>query len=1198
MPSSKKYAKKKSSKSSSSTKKKNNTVFDPSRANAARLTLKSTDKNFILEALNELQVLKVSRSTSNTAAKDGSDTNNKIKIVPRKIARDDMLKQMKKELKEDKKKDAERRKRDDRKKGIPTASKVRINLGILLTSEKKLVVLKRCDNLKEIFKTTKTKFSSKKAKLKKPSRAFCEIEGRFEEIEGTDNLCNDDLVIVTENGEVPPGFMKEKNNDLEANDDDDSVTDKNDIKVSKLRTKYHKMNNKNKHKDTLSKEDIESETKYLLNRHKDVSQKAEFQNMLTHRSNLPAAKFRAKVIDTLSTNQVMVISGATGCGKTTQIPQFILEHFITSNAGGLCNIICTQPRRISAIGVAERVAVERSEKIGDVIGYQIRLDSRLSKHTRINFCTIGILLRRLSTNPTLEGISHILLDEVHEREMLSDFILVILKDLLKKRKDLKIVLMSATLNSDMFSQYFNDCPTIDIPGRTYPVEKYGLETILDLIKYKPSPEYILHGSNGMKLNNKNDHKNDHNINRNNDSNKNTMGKIELKQTHLEIEKALKHCSLNARSAIDKINERKINYDLIVEIVKYICKSEKKEAEARQQQRGRGDNDNVNSDGKAILIFLPGVGEIRQCYNALYDHLIKRNNNYLSLKVLQLHGSLRVAEQRLVFKKFPGYRKVVLSTNIAETSITIEDISYVIDTGKVKETRYDQQTRCQALVETWVSRANALQRMGRAGRVAKGKCFQLYSIKTSLLEMLPYQIPEIQRTSLEHVILQVHLLGLGAPIEFLMKTVDPPLMKSITSATKRLQELKALDIKTKKLTPLGLHLANLPCEAGIGKMLIYGTIFSCIEPVLTIAAGLSVKSPFVVPMSRRADAQAAKMSLAKHNSDLLTLVNVYNEWSSLTTYREKRQYCDIKYLSHATLDMMRHLRKQFCNLLRSAGFLGHDNDDNKDDADDVIGDLLWNNKSKQYQCNKNGSSVAILRSVITAGLYPNVIRINKSEKRGRLKFTTQKETINIHPSSVNFKCQFRKKKWMVYHQKQQTSQIYVYDSTVITARSLLLFGGEMNFNFDTGTIQLDDWISFKSSPDVWKIMSMFREELDYVLEKRLGNPFVDGNDLDNSETKVINIMVKFLESENNTGAPNSYINEDIYFKSTKPNLTKLLNNNNNDKKSNGGGFKYVENKYKKGQKNKKQKNHQNNSNNDKPATVTKTKNHDDINFDKI
>ena len=201
----------------------------------------------------------------------------------------------------------------------------------------------------------------------------------------------------------------------------------------KLREKYHK-NNENRSKNILSSEEVEIETKYLLNRNNDVSNMDEYKKMVMHRNNLPAAKFRTKVIETLSKNQVMVISGATGCGKTTQIPQFILEHFIDSKKGGQCNIICTQPRRISAIGVAERVAVERSEKIGDVIGYQIRLDNRLSKHTRINFCTVGILLRRLSTNPNLDGVSHILLDEVHERETLSDFILVILKDLLKKTR--------------------------------------------------------------------------------------------------------------------------------------------------------------------------------------------------------------------------------------------------------------------------------------------------------------------------------------------------------------------------------------------------------------------------------------------------------------------------------------------------------------------------------------------------------------------------------------------------------------------------------------------------------------------------------------------------------------------------------------------------------------------------------------------
>ncbi len=1244
MSSSKKYAKSKSKhskkkgdkdkkkkhhKKTSTNNNQQQQIFDPKRSTASRLALKSTDKNFILEALNQLQVLKISR-TSSPLKETGKKKKKKSKVMPRKIAREDMLKQMKKELKQDKKDDLKRRKQEERQKNVPTGSKVRIKLGTLLTSEKKVVVLKRCDNLKEVFKTTKNKFSSKKTKLKKPSRAFCEIEGiGYEEITSTDALCNDDLIVVTE-GKSPSGFVDKnddikgqneisKNNNQKANGDDDAVKQKNDentTKVLKLREKYHKNNEKNRSKNILSSEEVEIETKYLLNRNNDVSNMDEYKKMVMHRNNLPAAKFRTKVIETLSKNQVMVISGATGCGKTTQIPQFILEHFIDSKKGGQCNIICTQPRRISAIGVAERVAVERSEKIGDVIGYQIRLDNRLSKHTRINFCTVGILLRRLSTNPNLDGVSHILLDEVHERETLSDFILVILKDLLKKRPDLKIVLMSATLNSDMFSKYFNNCPTIDIPGRTFPVEKYGLENILAMIKYTPSPEYFAYGHK-KRFNNNNNNDNNVAVASGGGGNNTRIDEKELKQIQVEINNALNKCSPNVRNTIEKINESKINYDLIAEIIKHICKLEEEDRRLQQAKNGKDVklSNTSNSIGKAVLIFLPGIAEINQCYNTLNDQLIKKESNYLSLKVLQLHGSLRVAEQRLVFKNFPKFRKVILSTNIAETSITIDDVSYVIDTGKVKETRYDQQTRCQALVETWVSRANALQRMGRAGRVAKGKCFQLYSIKTSLLDMLPYQIPEIQRTSLEHVILQIRLLGLGAPIEFLMKTVDPPSLNSITSATKRLQELKALELKTNKLTPLGLHLANLPCDAGIGKMLIYGTIFNCIEPILTIAAGLSVKSPFVAPISRRADAQAAKMSLAKHNSDLLTLVNAYNEWSSLTTYKEKRRYCSIKFLSHATLDMMRHLRKQFQNLLQSAGFLklvptmksANDNDKLYED-DDNIGDSLWIDSKNEKQCNKNGTSVAVLRSVMTAGLYPNVIRINKVEKRGMhqiLKFTTQKETVNIHPSSINYKNQFGKKQWMVYHQKQQTSKIYIYDSTIITARSLLLFGGAMNFNFDTQTIQLGDWVTFKSSPDIWKIMSMFREELDYVLEKRLDNPFVDANDVDHSETKVVNILVKFLESENNNN-----MNEDVYFKSVKPNLSSLLNEKRNGDNTNrggnnskNGGFKYVEIKKKKNRKNNRNStNNNNNTNRNNHSTnvgVTAVNSSNvEINFDKI
>ena len=243
-----------------------------------------------------------------------------------------------------------------------------------------------------------------------------------------------------------------------------------------------------KNRKNLSNPDEESQ--YLAERSRSVNKLDSFQQMQDFRSKLPAANFKEEFLEQLQKSQVIVVSGETGCGKTTQIPQFILENEVANDNGGKCKIICTQPRRLSAIGVAERVAFERGEKVGDIVGYQIRLETKASRHTRIEFCTMGILLRRLASDPLATGVSHIIIDEVHERETLSDFSLVILKDILSKRTDLKLVLMSATLNATLFSDYFNGCPTMNIPGRTFEVEKIGLEDILHKIKYRPLPQHM------------------------------------------------------------------------------------------------------------------------------------------------------------------------------------------------------------------------------------------------------------------------------------------------------------------------------------------------------------------------------------------------------------------------------------------------------------------------------------------------------------------------------------------------------------------------------------------------------------------------------------------------------------------------------------------------------------------------------------
>ena len=429
------------------------------------------------------------------------------------------------------------------------------------------------------------------------------------------------------------------------------ITDRGGIsRTERLRQSYRKAFDPAKNRKNLSNPDEESQ--YLAERSRSVNKLDSFQQMQDFRSKLPAANFKEEFLEQLQKSQVIVVSGETGCGKTTQIPQFILENEVANDNGGKCKIICTQPRRLSAIGVAERVAFERGEKVGDIVGYQIRLETKASRHTRIEFCTMGIFLRRLASDPLATGVSHIIIDEVHERETLSDFSLVILKDILSKRTDLKLVLMSATLNATLFSDYFNGCPTMNIPGRTFEVEKIGLEDILHKIKYRPLPQHMKNRNHQM-----------HQMHLVNRKTVTDGDKEKAMQKERTVKAYMKTYPLHIQQMIQRLDDVIINYDLIEKLVLHICNDMPR--------------DDKNPYG-SILIFMPGIGEISKLCSLLEERCTKAG-----CRILPLHGSLTVAQQRLVFKHFQGLRKVICTTNIAETSITIDDVAFVIDTGRVK-----------------------------------------------------------------------------------------------------------------------------------------------------------------------------------------------------------------------------------------------------------------------------------------------------------------------------------------------------------------------------------------------------------------------------------------------------------------------------------------------------------------------------------
>ncbi|CAI5478313.1 unnamed protein product [Closterium sp. Yama58-4] len=481
-------------------------------------------------------------------------------------------------------------------------------------------------------------------------------------------------------------------------------------------------------------------------------------SMLALRQSLPAWKERERLLQAVRDNQVVVVSGETGCGKTTQLPQYLLEDAVESGQGAQSSIICTQPRRISAVAVAERVAAERGESIGQSVGYQVRLEARRSRATHLLFCTTGVLLRRLASDPLLTGVTHIVVDEIHERGMNEDFLLIVLRDLLPRRSDLKLVLMSATLNADLFSQYFNGAPTLHIPGFTYPVRSYFLEDVLELTGH----EVTLY-------NQVDDYGSEQQWKR-----RRQMALMEKRRKSLEpsfVQEALANHSFASHSPfVQRSMERWTGEGVGFSLIESALEFAEREEEPRE---GKQDAAGVvgSRDAGAVLVFMTGWDDIIGMRDRLREHPLLGDESRVLL--LTCHGSMPIEEQKLIFNPPPpGVTKVILATNMAETSITINDVALVIDTGKAKETSYDAVNNVPCLLPQWVSKASVKQRRGRAGRVRPGVCFHLYP--RPLFAALPeYGQPELLRAPLHSLCLQIKTLGLGNIGEFLGKAIQPP-----------------------------------------------------------------------------------------------------------------------------------------------------------------------------------------------------------------------------------------------------------------------------------------------------------------------------------------------------------------------------------------------------------------------------------------
>ena len=482
-------------------------------------------------------------------------------------------------------------------------------------------------------------------------------------------------------------------------------------------------------------------------------------------ADLPIAGEAERIIELIRAHQVLVVAGETGSGKTTQLPQLCL-----SAGRGAAGIIgCTQPRRIAARTVAQRVAAEMGLALGGAVGYQVRFTERVSENTCIKFMTDGILLAEIQSDRLLSAYDTIILDEAHERSLNIDFLLGYLKTLLRRRPDLKLLVTSATIDTERFARHFEGAPVVTVEGRTYPVE----------VRYRP----------------------------------------------------LDGAEAGSDGEDDEAGDGGSALDGLIAAVDEITREDP-----------LGD----------VLVFLPGEREIRDA------HLALAKRKYRATSVLALYARLSAQEQDRVFHPGPG-RRIVLATNVAETSLTVPRIRYVIDPGLARVKRYSPRQKLDRLHIEAISRASADQRKGRCGRVAAGVCYRLYS-EADYLSRPAFTDPEIRRASLAGVILRMLSLGLGRLEDFpFLEAPDP---RAIADGWQQLQELGAVD-RERALTATGREMARLPVDVKLARMLVAASGHGCLREVMVIAAFLGIQDPRERPADARAGGGSGACAVRRH-----------------------------------------------------------------------------------------------------------------------------------------------------------------------------------------------------------------------------------------------------------------------------------------------------------------------------------------------
>lgn len=611
--------------------------------------------------------------------------------------------------------------------------------------------------------------------------------------------------------------------------------------------------------------------------------------------------------------QILVFVGETGSGKTTQIPQFVLFDDLPQSQGKM--VACTQPRRVAAMSVAQRVADEMDVALGEEVGYSIRFEDRTSSKTIMKYMTDGMLLREAMNDHNLSRYSTIILDEAHERTLATDILMGLLKEVVGRRPDLKLVIMSATLDAQKFQRYFNDAPLLAVPGRTHPVE----------IFYTPEPER----------------------------------------------------------------------DYVEAALRTVLQIHATEPE--------GD----------ILLFLTGEEEIEDAcrkINLEGDEMI-READAGPLKVYPLYGTLPPHQQQKIFEpapppRTPGGRpgrKVIVSTNIAETSLTIDGIVYVVDPGFSKQKVYNPRIRVESLLVSPISKASAQQRAGRAGRTRPGKCFRLYTEKAFKGELIEQTYPEILRSNLSATVLELKKLGVEDLVHF--DLMDPPAPETLMRALEELNYLACLDDEG-ELTALGRLASEFPLDPALAVMLISSPEFYCSNEILSLVALLSVPQIFVRPASARKRADEMKDLFAHPDGDHLTMLNVYHAFKSDDAQANPKQWCHDHFLSYRALQQADNVRLQLRRIMERS----------------EIELMSTPFEDKKYYEN--------IRRALVSGFF---MQVAKRDGTGKTYITVKDEqNVLLHPSTVLG----HDSEWVVYNEFVLTTKNYIRTVTSVKPEWLL------------------------------------------------------------------------------------------------------------------------------------------------------------------